>query len=59
MRNYLTKMQQMMSIVKIAGTREEVRIDKQHYKWDVKLCNDLFKAIDGKYFKYPKKQHVM
>ena len=58
MKNYLTKMQQMMSIVKIAGTREGVWIDQPHYKWDVKLCNDLFKAIDVKYFKYPTKRHV-
>ena len=48
----------MMNIVKIAGTREGVWIDQPHYKWDVKLCNDLFKAIDVKYFKYPTKRHV-
>ncbi len=58
MRNYLTKMQQMMNIVKIAGTREGVWIDQKHYQWDVKQCNNLFRAIDVKYFKYPTKRHV-
>ncbi len=54
MRNYLTKMQHMMNIVKIAGTREGVWIDQKHYQRDVKQCINLFKAIDVKYFKYPK-----
>jgi len=58
MRIYLTKMQQMMNIVKIAGTREGIWIDQRHYQWDVKQYSNLFQAIDVKYFKYPTKQHI-
>ncbi len=58
MRNYLTKMQLMMNIIKIAGSRESVWIDQKHYRWDMKQCNNLFKAINVKYFKYPTKRYI-
>ncbi len=49
--------QQMMRINNISDEREGFWINHMHYKWNEKQWNDLLKAINNEYFKYPMTSH--